>query len=110
MTTHTPGPWKAVYGQSSKRVDLPISIEAINEYGENVTIARMSPRDSSKRMADDSLVLAAAPELLAALKETHKQARGMWNELVAEGYADATTKPRCLEMARAAIAKAEGAS
>ncbi len=50
---------------------------------------------------------ANAKRLLAALKETHKQARGMWNELVAEGYADATTKPRCLDMALAVIAEAQ---
>lgn len=47
-------------------------------------------------------------ELLKACKELHKQARGLWNELVSQGYAEEDCPLPCgFEMARAAIARAE---
>ena len=60
-------------------------------------------------------LLAALKNSLAVLMETHKQARGMWNELLASGFADKDLKMpnhdanlAAIEKARAAIARAEG--
>ena len=51
-------------------------------------------------------LIAAAPELLAALKELCKQSRGMWNELIAEGFAEDGTPMPAHAQVLAAIEKA----
>jgi len=57
-------------------------------------------------------LLAALKNSLAVLMETHKQARGMWNELLAAGFADKDLKMpnhdanlAAIERARAAVAR-----
>jgi hypothetical protein len=111
QTKHMPGPWNArgtagheTHGQSAV-------------YGDDgKDIAIVYDGEANARL------IAAAPELLAALEntlkmlmETHKQARGMWNELLDAGFAEKGLKMAnhnanlaAIETARAAITHAKG--
>jgi hypothetical protein len=88
MTTHTPGPWRVVT-DPRKSSKLPL-IATASETPYVVTAVHGSPREANARL------IAAAPELLAALQDLL---------LVAEEELDRHRTPE-IGMARAAIAKA----
>ena len=82
--THTPGPWHKV------EADTTIPIKAAN--GKTVASVRYSDNDDN-----DANLIAAAPDLLAAL------------EAIMKGVSGCQKEPQ-YEAARAAIAKAKGAT
>ena len=122
---HTPGPWIeagcTVYQAAESTTGLRPDTRRI---------CGTDPLDENEMPSDEDLLnarlidsapdlLAQRDELLAALKnslavlmETHKQARGMWNELLAAGFADKDLKMpnhdanlAAIERARLAIAR-----
>ncbi len=76
--------------------------------GKRIAIATIADVLPLPEQDANQALIAAAPDLLEALKELHKNARGMWNELLAEGFADKGTKMPCHDVVLAAIARAEG--
>lgn len=83
---HTPGPWKAVNGHYI--VDVRANKQSI--IGEGMRLA-------------DARLIAAAPDMLAALDRAVQDIDSGWAE-------DADTRFPWLASARAAIAKAEGSA
>lgn len=82
MSAHTPGPWQV------RKID-PRSVAIPDEHGKLIVLA---PSEADARL------IAAAPDLLAALEEIVEAADGSgWDQI------DATLKKQ-----RAAIAKARG--
>jgi hypothetical protein len=68
QTAHTPGPWKATYGN-----DMSISIVAPgNAVYDELSICRVSAKDNSKEREQNALLIASAPALLEALKDCRK--------------------------------------
>ena len=102
IAQHTPGPWKATYGN-----DMSISIVAPgNAVYDELSICRVSAKDNSKEREQNARLIASAPELLEALEDIL---------LGAEAYAKTVTNPEYRAMwdgqlakARSAIARAEG--
>jgi hypothetical protein len=99
MSKHTPGPWR-YQGETTRRLNQPDSAvfevyTATGEYGHPATCGK----------EEDACLIAAAPELLAALKETV-------SHLMEDDKLFPALHPvgKCpvLINARAAIAKAEG--
>lgn len=107
MTKHTPGPWKI----------HPFYAEMVCDGGQNVQIAnmfsgsgtlfpnRVRKRPKKEREANARLI-AAAPELLKALKFLIKSAEETTKDLVA--FEGANRLDYSIDCARVAIAKAEG--
>ena len=90
MNKHTPGPWTAIEGRHNS------DVEAANHWGsivdsDDFCIAAIWA-DAPNTEANAEL-LAAAPDLLEALKDV---------------AAFGTLRPRLVSVVRAAIAKAEG--
>lgn len=89
---HTPGPWEVNGPGEFEICDLDlIRITA------NVPISE----DGPKRTLADARLIAAAPELLAALQSVYKRLEDILSRLNDEDYSE-------LDTARAAIAKATG--
>ena len=89
---HTPGPWKIGAREGE---NLPI----LDSAGNNLALADFAEvANNADKVEANARLIAAAPELLAALKEAHRI-------LLAQG-----NTPGRLEVAgiRVAIAKAEG--
>ena len=97
MSAHTPGPWTTVSAKQGPDRDIGIAAPrcagVIAECFEEFRAPRVHSRDEC---AANALLIAAAPELLAALREYHKANRLHHDE-------DA----RLYELSSAAIAKAE---
>lgn len=91
MSKHTPGPW-IVNHESSDVGELKLSVEAGDEY----FIAQV---DEGMHQQGNARLIAAAPELLSALKDIIG-----WVPGAASWHTDAPIK--AVERARAAIAKA----
>jgi hypothetical protein len=111
--THTPGPWYAYRAADQGRPDeAPIFVVGPSEFH---TVAKVragnTDGDLPKQTEANALLIAAAPELLAALKSFLEPYDGYsYKELqrrVAIGVMDYVTMRRIMT-ARAAIAKAEG--
>jgi len=100
-TKHTPGPWKISDGA--------ILCQNVNAYG-NFHIARFDRGDSDNTGEDlaNARLIAAAPELLAALKDTLCLAEAYFDTLPDDGEAQDHYMTCVIELARNAIAKAEG--
>lgn len=95
MSAHTPAPWY----WSDNVPDFPKNHRIIVD-ADGFTIAEPSPMSEA-----DARLIAAAPELLAALQELLSYGAALgWDEL------DPThdTRPETMRRARAAIAKATG--
>ena len=89
---HTPAPWYAQYGAILVGVNAPRAIADVD-------------RDTDEGDANARLI-AAAPDLLAALEEA-----GSLLDALSDGYADIGADTRVIsrrKAARAAIAKARG--
>ena len=106
-TTHTPGPWK-IAGGTGKAGQLYIWMGG--EYFGGHAIATVHDRVPEQAI-DNARLIAAAPELLAALEELTSQAQYMHNCI----QAGSTMQPmdwgflaKEIATARAAIQKAKG--
>lgn len=114
MTTkHTPGPWELQVGEDAcfhkgNRFAITKSGEDDGEPW-NVTIAEVWPSDNGADHADARLI-AAAPELLAALQEIIPAYLGALAEASRTDSEPYEESPAglMLSLARAAIAKATG--
>lgn len=89
MSKHTPGPWHIAYPYQTAGWGLCVR-------SSSRILVRVVGRDQSQKEADARLI-AAAPELLEALKA------------MLDYYGSNTACVYCQDMARAAIAKAEAA-
>ncbi len=112
--SHTPGPWTAQFGEQSGYdcmtaawlivADVrPFRIAAVDlgSYGQSPRTGDILETASDTAEADAHLI-AAAPELLAALKET----LAYWDSC---GFSDCDEGCECIvQSVQAAIAKAEG--
>jgi hypothetical protein len=100
MSTHTPSPWRA------RRLNASHGIYTSN--GTKVcTVPASNFANIDQRRAADARLIAAAPELLAALKlATESLAGGLWD--YGPGQDEHERCNEVIEQLRAAIAKAEG--
>ncbi len=100
MTAHTPGPWHVQDGTYHPYSPIPVIGSHRDKQNVPATIASVATRNILSGEAEaNAALIAAAPELLAALRDlTVPLSRG-WI------VSDMTLR---LEAARAAIAKAEG--
>lgn len=99
-TTHSPGPWR-IHGQSES--GRYITVKAAN--GRTVARVPFTPENTPLEQctdASDALLIAAAPELLAALLLCEKR---LAQNVSHPEFDPGTTHP-WLDAARAAIAKA----
>jgi hypothetical protein len=87
MSKHTPGPWKA--DDKGKAVFIPLRAHHCEQLG--IQVGFVSWEDDKESLANARLI-AAAPEMLAALQD----------------LCDTLGECGMTEKARAAIAKAEG--
>ena len=100
----TPGPWKF------ERVKLrspgsPTFIEVVAADGPVLPWSAFDRTDRSKREnSHNARLIAAAPELLEALRKVDEQL----GDVECESAADARAVERCHDIIRAAIAKATG--
>ena len=105
MSGHTPGPWKLGEFSETGGYDCmtaggragPAYLDGAT-YGQKTLEADMKP-DAKARMMADARLIAAAPELLAALERLLANYRPDGSEGAA----------RDIELATAALAKAKGA-
>ena len=95
MSKHTPGPWVIVRDTDNKRAITMIHAQPKDPKAYGQGIAKLV-RQGLETDEPNALLIAAAPEMLEALKE-----------LVA-GIETRTAGPDDMEKARAAIAKATG--
>lgn len=109
MSEHTPGPWQA--NAYSSVVGLPVSAQP--DPKEN-TIIICGVRGDRATAEANARVIAAAPELLAALKELadlQQFANGFENGVEYNGIQEAEYwHGQTMERVKAAITKAEGRS
>lgn len=96
-TNHTPGPWKAFLGSGK----INPSVRTANEIEESICALRTSVMRDRDRAEADALLIAAAPDLFAALIALVGSLSKHDGERLIE-HAEPMIK------ARAAIAKAEG--
>jgi hypothetical protein len=96
MSKHTPGPWKA--DDKGKAVFIPLRAHHCEQLG--IQVGFVSWEDDKESLANARLI-AAAPELLEALKRIAK----IGNQPYGTDYEEID---EAREIARAAIAKAEG--
>lgn len=95
-TKHTPGPWDFHIADNARTVHAAIE----NADGDRVADVYERPKGTPQRMAANASLIAAAPDLLAALRPLVSVVNGARvHKLKKEGY---------LNDARAAIAKATG--
>lgn len=100
MSAHTPGPWQVTGQAESARY---IVVRAVMSNGKPGRIVARVPFNKEGDVvytdASDANLIAAAPDLLAALRDL-VSAEGL-----PEGYAN---RAMLIDAARAALAKAEG--
>ena len=106
---HTPGPWSVQGEECCFHLGnrFAITTEGMDE-GEpwSVTIAEVWPGENDSDRHDANLI-AAAPELLAALKEM-MSLPGVWDEMACEARGGPDEVNQVADNAQAAINKAEG--
>jgi hypothetical protein len=103
---HTPGPWIVVENVNDIFIDSPIES---NGGDESIEVCRMSRQDEDPYITPNARLIAAAPELLEALKR-------LLGAIEADVKISPTmpvkisfeTNGMAIDEARAAIAKAEG--
>ena len=100
-TAHTPGPWW-VYNEGSRFPGIEARLNgSVVVYGNDNEIEGVKGRTHAEAIANARLI-AAAPELLAALE--------MVLEYAEDCAADRGERPGCIDHARSAVAKAKGQS
>lgn len=97
MNKHTPGPWRIAEVQPARYPSYPI----VNGDGAHVTRVDICAHG---RSGADAALIAAAPDLLAALQ----RATEVMGVLLYEPTIDQSAHEKAIALARAAIAKAEG--
>jgi hypothetical protein len=100
MSAHTPGPWQAIIPSKRQKTDVTAMVATTAGPGSMAIDCTKSGTTRDEDAANARLI-AAAPELLAALKDCFA-----YCERDMDGDEDSTL----LKMASAAIAKAEGKS
>jgi hypothetical protein len=98
MAEHTPGPWTAFYKHKYQEWHVSVPMQS-----GGMLLGLFPDGVPTENPEADAHLIAAAPELLAALEKIERQAR--MNQL--------TAHVRCsmvLDVARAALAKARGES
>ena len=105
---HTPGPWKVISEQTAREVEV-FEIAEISHY-RVIRDARGDGFDAQGHDLADARLIAAAPELLEALRGALKALDAIGDEMtVGERYTNAGQYLLdSLTPARAAIAKATG--
>jgi len=104
MSKHTPGPWTAATIEGDDYTFVEPTDNSPDNDNANYVIARCSGPDR----VENALLIAAAPDLLAALHEISRccdERASFDGDPAMKRWCKATS-----EVARAAIAKAEGAS
>ena len=115
---HTPGPWRATEGASGPDF---FHIEQYNERFERVEdVAFLSLKPSNGSLKGNACLIAAAPELLEALREGRRAIGDHFapndcyatGPLTGDNYRDLVQCPACsfIAMYEAAIAKATGSA
>ena len=99
MTEHTPGPWTAKYHEPGNDVQSGLAGFSIQAFAEG--IAYNIPRPGN---AD---LIAAAPDLLAALEVATDHIADLHSEVTERGNPLAVEEQEILNQARAAIARAK---
>ena len=99
MSKHTPGPWKA--DDKGKAVFIPLRAHHCEQLG--IQVGFVSWEDDKESLANARLI-AAAPELLEALKMGYADTM----DYIQRNHLSGAENNRWLVLARAAIAKAEG--
>lgn len=99
---HTPGPWKVFWGKRKRHMFIGIGTEA----GEGVTDPHFSLwRGDSEEAAANARLIAAAPDLLEALRAL---ADAHYMTISSEGYDPTHSDCPVLNDAHAAISRATG--
>lgn len=99
MSKHTPGPWKVLYSVDGTTVDTARPVRFNLTTAGTAVICKVALHDDAEHFSgeDNARLIAAAPEMLSALK-------------VAEDYLrEAAGAPMLAKALREVIAKAEGA-
>lgn len=108
MTEHTPGPWEA-HHQKMDSIDYEWSLQTPTHA---FLMFDFSPTLAPDECNANARLIAAAPELLDALRELVElqiYATGWENGVESNGIQEADYwHANCMESAKAAIAKAEG--
>ena len=101
---NTPGPWR-VYNEVARFPGIEAGLNGRNfsvvVYGNDNEIEGVKGRTHAEALAN-ARIIAAAPELLAALE--------MVLEYAEDCAADRGERPGCIDHARSAVAKAKGQS
>lgn len=107
-TQHTPGPWRQNGSLITAQGDfgttiasLPCKCDAVPRF------ADAAARDFAERDANARLI-AAAPDLLAALRQLRNSCEMPWMQTRMRGASCGNDVEIALNAARAAVAKAEG--
>lgn len=95
MTNHTPGPWTATGPKDFSTSGMIILILSIDNYPAAFVPGWTDAEDTAKEAAANARLIAAAPDMLAALRD-------------AVGILDSLGGGETCRAVRAAIAKAEG--
>ena len=110
MSTHTPGPWNLVSQRANAASGSPVLSEI---WSGNYIVARLGALHTDRAVTDARLI-AAAPDLLSALKDILGMAEAHTNRCKAlrhnKGKPVIEAMEADLAAAYAAIRKAEGAS
>jgi hypothetical protein len=94
MSTHTPGPWEIPDQNAISGISVKTARRISGRSGKPVCRVPLGPTDN-----DTARLIAAAPDLLAALQEIKKQT---------DESRDFRSAAMCAAIAHAALAKAEG--
>jgi hypothetical protein len=104
MTDHTPGPWEW-HHQKIDSIDYEWSLQTPTQA---FLLFDFSPTISPDECAANSSLIAAAPEMLAALKDAIARADQVAFELDLEGLQRCPESQAIYDQCVAAITKAEG--
>jgi len=106
-TKHTPGPWHVRFGGRQEDDGWCVASQSSSD---PIVVAESWPRVMPPRsqLIANARLIAAAPELLAALKDTLCLAEAYFDTLPDDGEAQDHYMASVIEPARNAIAKAEG--
>ena len=111
MAQHTPGPWRydesAPYdGRSKGYIRESVGQEVIGRRNAGRAVCRVTGVFGDDTMRANARLIAAAPDLLDALRALLKAVAGLDAPMVTEHEAE--RREPALRAARAALAKAEG--
>jgi hypothetical protein len=106
-TMGTPGPWKrsGVRGKLFQMHGLPLAYHAV--IADDVQIAAVWFNEKTGEGFADAALIAAAPELLEALKDCLEQAESCWRDHYGNNP-EGSAEPAHIAKGRAALAKAGG--